>query len=147
MVWEDEEFKPTGHITIKTTNGKTPKFEEVPALTYLGTVITRRPNSNEEINARIMAGMRCVYALRIVPKGRDIRVGDDERWKRRTNQNVNILCGRPDIIGVVKSCTMVWAYNEDDRRAATEKTTMFEMGKKDEDTGMEEKVGEQKIME
>ncbi|KAJ8913339.1 hypothetical protein NQ315_013310 [Exocentrus adspersus] len=48
------------------------EFEEVEQFTYLGSIFSRKPNIEEEIEARIMAGNRCVAGLRRILKNKNI---------------------------------------------------------------------------
>lgn len=75
MQWTDQEYIHGQYLTIKTAKGRTYKFEEVERFEYLGTVFTRKPGSKEEIQKRIMAGNRCVYALNKILKSKSVSRG------------------------------------------------------------------------
>ncbi|KAJ8913249.1 hypothetical protein NQ315_012867 [Exocentrus adspersus] len=54
MEWTEEEIR---------REGKKYEFEKVEQFAYLGSIFSRKPNIGEEIEARIMAGNRCVAGL------------------------------------------------------------------------------------
>ncbi|KAF2884209.1 hypothetical protein ILUMI_21964 [Ignelater luminosus] len=55
---------------------------------------------------------------------------------------------RKTTIWGIAACTMVWAYNKDDGREATEKKTIItKQPSPTQHTGMEEETGEQKRLE
>lgn len=63
MSWTDNKFTEGKYLTVMSNLGKLYKLEEVDRVKYLGTIITRTPGSSEEIQARLMAGNRCINAL------------------------------------------------------------------------------------
>ncbi|XP_018576050.1 uncharacterized protein LOC108914683 [Anoplophora glabripennis] len=72
MTWTDKEYKVGNKLTIRTENNKVYNFEEVEEFRYLGTVFSRRPDIKREIQARLMAGNRCVHAMRRLLKNKDM---------------------------------------------------------------------------
>lgn len=69
MVWSDNQYEQGGQLTVKVDQNKEYRFKEVETFTYLGTVMTRRPGSEEEIKARISAGSKSAFALKSVISG------------------------------------------------------------------------------
>lgn len=66
MKWSDEEYNMGRKLTVRLRSGKVYNFEEVERFVYLGTVFTRKPDISEEIRTRLLAGNRCIMALRNV---------------------------------------------------------------------------------
>lgn len=52
-------------MTVGLNGYRMYKFEEVERSTYLGTVFTRKPEINEEVRSTILAGNRCIAALKM----------------------------------------------------------------------------------
>ncbi|KAJ8915942.1 hypothetical protein NQ315_016618, partial [Exocentrus adspersus] len=59
-------------LKVETNTGKKYEFEEVEQFTYLGSISSRKPNIGEEIEARIVAGNRCVAGLRRILTNKNI---------------------------------------------------------------------------
>uniref|UniRef100_A0A6P7GHM6 Uncharacterized protein LOC114342751 n=1 Tax=Diabrotica virgifera virgifera TaxID=50390 RepID=A0A6P7GHM6_DIAVI len=74
MEWTKREYTQGQYLTINTET-KIYKFEEVERFQYLGATFTRRPNIKEEIQARIMAGNRCIFALNNLLRNKNISRG------------------------------------------------------------------------
>ncbi|KAJ8923978.1 hypothetical protein NQ315_006754 [Exocentrus adspersus] len=72
MEWTEEEYQEERFLKIETIAGKKYEFEEVERFTYLGSIFSRKPNIGEEIEARIMAGNRCVAGLRRILRNKNI---------------------------------------------------------------------------
>lgn len=66
MNWSDRQFQRGKKFTVKTEEGRKYTFEEVDRFKYLGVVIERNPGNDEEIQARLMAGNKCIHALKRV---------------------------------------------------------------------------------
>ncbi|KAJ8918243.1 hypothetical protein NQ315_014113 [Exocentrus adspersus] len=70
--WTEEEYQEGRFLKVETNTGKKYEFEEVEQFTYLGSIFSRKPNIGEEIDARIMAGNRCVAGLRRILRNKNI---------------------------------------------------------------------------
>lgn len=64
MTWTEKEYDRLGELRVNTNTGKTYRFKEVETFTYLGTEFYRKPDMTREIQSRIMAGNRSIYAVR-----------------------------------------------------------------------------------
>ena len=64
MTWTEKEYDSLGELRVNTNTGKTYRFKEVETFTYLGTEFYRKPDMTREIQSRIMAGNRSIYAFR-----------------------------------------------------------------------------------
>lgn len=72
MECTDQKFVKGRYLKIEASRGRTYNFEEVDSFTYLGTLFTRQPDTAQEIQARLMAGNRCVAALHKIMKSKII---------------------------------------------------------------------------
>jgi hypothetical protein len=155
MEWTDKVFQEGKFLKIDAESGKVYKFKEVDKFTYLGTIFTRKPNIETEIEARIMSGNRCVGALNRILRNKNISrkakvkvyrtvirpivtyacetwtinktvqtrleiwerkvlrkiFGGkkiEDRWLRRTNEELKELYKETDIVGVAKTQRLRW---------------------------------------
>lgn len=103
MTWNEEVFEANRWLAMTSMKNKTYKFEEVDRFSYLGTVITRQPGLTEELEARIMAGSRCVFALSRFLKSKEV--------SRKVKMRVYKTVIRP----VVTYGSEVWTLKQTDQ--------------------------------
>ncbi|KAJ8918274.1 hypothetical protein NQ315_014144 [Exocentrus adspersus] len=72
MEWTEEDYQEGRFLKVETNTGEKYEFEEVEQFTYLGSIFSRKPNIGEEIEARIMAGNKCVAGVRRILRNENI---------------------------------------------------------------------------
>ncbi|KAJ8918308.1 hypothetical protein NQ315_014178 [Exocentrus adspersus] len=103
MEWTEEEYQEGRFLKVETNTRRKYEFEEVEQFTYLRSIFSRKPNIGEEIEARIMAGNKCVAGLRRTLRNKNI--------SRQTKFRQDKTVIRP----IVTYASETWALNKTDQ--------------------------------
>ncbi|KAJ8916887.1 hypothetical protein NQ315_013355 [Exocentrus adspersus] len=72
MEWTEEEYQEGRFLKVETDRGKKYEFEEVEQFTYLGSILSRKLNIEEDIEARIMAENNCVAEVQRILRNKNV---------------------------------------------------------------------------